>query len=1111
MLDAKQEYEALMNNAPVGILYTKHKEIIRYNGHFAKTFGITSNVIGSPTRIFFASDADYEALGQIAGPVLLSGQSVHRELELCHQGGHTIWVEAVAYLIAPENPAEGTIWILTDITARKQAELQLQETLRDLQTIFDNASVGIAFVNKRSVLRSNRRFEEMAGYAPGELHGKSVTDLHASLEVYEDLARRAMPALSVGKPFDTAIQLKKRNGSLFWCHLFGKAIDPEDESRGIVWIAEDISEAVAARDALQKSAQEMEALMTNASVGIAITRDRKLTRYNQRFGELFGFGATSGIGADSAVLYRSTQEFEALNRQAAPYLLQGKPFQTELYMRRQDGTDAWINLIGYTADSSDPSRGIFWILEDRSAYKQSEEELKKAYVDQRLIFDHCVVGIAFIRNRVFEHCNRRFEELYGYGPGELTGKPTRITYFSDESHAQLGSSCYEVMGRGETYVSELVHRRRNGDPVWMRITGRAIDPAHPNDGSIWNFEDITSRKVAEDSLRESVMLQRAILDSAKLMILSTDTDGKILSCNPATEQMLGYASAELLGQTPVDHFLLPGELADRHSELTREIGFRTPNPVDTLLAKVRLGSVDQGEWTFRRKDGSHFTVELSISALHREDNHTKGFLFVASDITERKHAENALLRSRNELELRVKERTSELESEVLERRRIEAKLRYLAHHDPLTGLANRTLLQQRLGEAMDNASRDDTKVALLFIDLDRFKTINDSLGHHIGDILLKTVAGRLTDALRANDTVARLGGDEFMIVLPLKNSEALAGKLASKILEALRPAIRIDGHELFVTPSIGICFYPNDGVTVHALMRNADTAMYRAKANGRNTYCYFTAEMNAAADNYFQVESDLRRAVDRDEFEVHYQPVINLKTRLATAYEVLVRWRHPAKGLLSPAHFISVAEESGLIGEIGTVVLRKACAQLRTWLDQGLQPPVLALNLSPIQFNDPGLSDSICRILSEYQLTPERLELEITETIIMQDGELALGTLQELSARGFRLSIDDFGTGYSSLAYLKRFPVDTLKIDRSFITDMTSNENDRAIVTAIIALANSLRLLVIAEGVETAQQFAALTALDCDFAQGYFMARPMPADKIVLNAPITALSTLHTD
>lgn len=1105
MLDTEREYQALLNNAPVGIVYTKDKIITRHNIHFAKIFGFESSVINQPARLVFRSDADYAALGKLAGPALGSGQPFHHELELRHQDGRPIWVDAVAYLIDVEHPAAGTIWILADISERKLAESQRQETLLELQTIFDNASVGIAFMNRRTMLRCNRRFEEMTGYARGALHGVAAVALHESPEAYEDLARRSKAMLIAGKALETTTRLRKQDGTLIWCHLFGKAIDANDDSRGTVWIAEDISEAVRTRDALQKSSREMEALMANAPVGIAFTRDRKLQRYNQHFGDLFGFTADSAIGADSVVLYRSAEEFEALNRQAAPFLLQGKPFHTELYMRRQDGTEAWINLIGYAADAGDPAQGIFWLLEDRTAFKQAEEDLRKAYVDQRLIFDHCVVGIAFIRNRVFEHVNRRFEELYGYQPGEMTGQPTRITYFSDQSHTQLGEHCYDVMGRGETFISEIVHRRRNGDPIWMRMTGRAIDPARPNEGSIWNFEDITARKVAEDSLRESVMLQRAILDSAKLMILSTDNLGQIVSCNPATEQMLGFSSAELIGRTPVDCFLLGEELQARHYLLAKEIGFRTPNPVDTLLAKVRLGSVDQSEWTFRRKDGSQFTVELSISALHREDDEAKGFLFVANDITERKQAENALLRSRNELAVRVKERTSELESEVLERRRIEGKLRYLAHHDALTGLANRTLLQQRLGEAMDTAAQDDTKLAVLFIDLDRFKTINDSLGHHIGDTLLKQVANRLTNTLRANDTVARLGGDEFMIVLPLKNNEAVAGKLASKILDALRPAIRIDGHELFVTPSIGICFYPNDGVTVNALMRNADTAMYQAKANGRNTYCYFTAEMNAAADNYFQIESDLRRAVDRNEFVVHFQPIINLKTRVATAYEVLVRWQHPTKGLLSPAHFISVAEESGLIGEIGTLVLHKACAQLRTWIDEGFDPPLLALNLSPIQFNDPGLSDSICRILKEYQLTPGHFELEITETVIMQDGELALGTLQALSQRGFQLSIDDFGTGYSSLAYLKRFPVDTLKIDRSFITDMTSNDNDRAIVTAIMALANSLRLQVIAEGVETCAQFEALTTLNCDFAQGYFMAKPMPAEQIVLNAVLEPL------
>jgi len=1103
LLDAEQEYQALMNNAPVGILYTKNGEILRYNAKFSEIFGFDTEIIGKSARQLCPSDAAYEALGEVAGPILSAGKPFHQEIQLRHHDGHTFWADAVAYLFDPRHPAEGTIWIINDISERKQAERNLHETVQELQSIFNNASVGIVFTNRRTVLRCNRRFEEIVGYASDELHGMPTANLYASAESHEELGRQSSPLLSAGKAFSATKQFRRKDGHLIWCQVFAKAIDPNDPSRGIVWIATDVTEAVSTREALEKSSREMEALMANSSVGIVVTHDRKIVRYNQRFGKLFGFQGENGIGMDTAGLYRSAEEHTELNRRAAPALFQAKPFQTELYMRRQDGSDIWVNLIGYVADPTDPSMGVFWIAEDRTAFKQAEEELKKAYFDQRLIFDNCVAGIAFVRNRVFQQCNRRFEELYGYGPGELTGKPTRVTYFSDKAHAEIGTTAYEMLGRGETFVSEVVHRRQNGDPIWMRITGRAIDPANPNDGSIWNYEDITSRKVAEDSLRESVMLQRAILNSAKLMILSTDSEGRVISCNPATEQMLAYPSAELLGRTPVECFFLREEIQERRRALSSETGFDPASDIDVLLARVRLGSVDQGQWTFQRKDGEKFIVELSISALHPEDKKAQGFLFVASDITERKRAEDALLRSRDELELRVKERTSELESEVLERRRIESKLRYLAHHDALTGLANRTLLQQRLGEAMDNAAQDDTKVAILFIDLDRFKTINDSLGHHIGDTLLKNVASRLTETLRSNDTIARLGGDEFMIILPLKANEALAGKLASKILDALRPPIRIDGHELFVTPSIGICFYPNDGVTVNALMRNADTAMYQAKANGRNTYCYFTAEMNAAADNYFQIESDLRRAVDRNEFEVFYQPVIDLKTHRITSYEALVRWRHPTKGLVGPAQFITVAEESGLIGEIGTIVLRQACSQLRSWIDEGFTSPILALNLSPIQFNDPNLTEGICRILRDYDLTPDRIELEITETVIMQDGELALGTLQNLSSRGFRLSIDDFGTGYSSLAYLKRFPVDTLKIDRSFITDMTANENDRAIVTAIMALANSLHLSVIAEGVETKEQYDLLSALNCNFAQGYYMAKPMPAEMISLETAAT--------
>lgn len=318
MLDTEREYQALLNNAPVGIVYTKDKIITRHNIHFAKIFGFESSVINQPARLVFRSDADYAALGKLAGPALGSGQPFHHELELRHQDGRPIWVDAVAYLIDVEHPAAGTIWILADISERKLAESQRQETLLELQTIFDNASVGIAFMNRRTMLRCNRRFEEMTGYARGALHGVAAVALHESPEAYEDLARRSKAMLIAGKALETTTRLRKQDGTLIWCHLFGKAIDANDDSRGTVWIAEDISEAVSTRDALQKSSREMEALMANAPVGIAFTRDRKLQRYNQHFGDLFGFTADSAIGADSVVLYRSAEEFEALNRQAAP-------------------------------------------------------------------------------------------------------------------------------------------------------------------------------------------------------------------------------------------------------------------------------------------------------------------------------------------------------------------------------------------------------------------------------------------------------------------------------------------------------------------------------------------------------------------------------------------------------------------------------------------------------------------------------------------------------------------------------------------------------------------------------------------------------------------------
>jgi diguanylate cyclase (GGDEF)-like protein len=375
------------------------------------------------------------------------------------------------------------------------------------------------------------------------------------------------------------------------------------------------------------------------------------------------------------------------------------------------------------------------------------------------------------------------------------------------------------------------------------------------------------------------------------------------------------------------------------------------------------------------------------------------------------------------------------------------------------------------------SQRSERKLAVMFIDLDRFKTINDSLGHMTGDLLLKEVAARLCGAVRASDTVARLGGDEFVVLVPGIRGGEEAARVAEKIIEALTPAFPLDGHVLHVTPSIGNCLYPDDGGDVDALMRHADAAMYHAKGNGRNNYQFFTQTMNQAAALHFDLESSLRTALALQQFELFYQPVIDIATRRLHGMEVLLRWRRPGHGLVLPDRFIPIM----------------ACEQSMAWQRQGLQPVPLAVNLSPRQFMHKGLVAAIGAVVRETGIDPALLEFEITETALMQHGEHTLEILRQINGMGLRLSIDDFGTGYSSLAYLKRFPVKKVKIDRAFIKDLEHSAEDRAIVSAIIALADSLQLSAVAEGVETEEQFALLQANGCRYAQGYLFSAPVPA------------------
>jgi len=464
-----------------------------------------------------------------------------------------------------------------------------------------------------------------------------------------------------------------------------------------------------------------------------------------------------------------------------------------------------------------------------------------------------------------------------------------------------------------------------------------------------------------------------------------------------------------------------------------------------------------------RRDGQEFFIEDSAAPIHNYLGEITGSVIVFRDVSEAR----------------------ELAKEIL----------HASEHDFLTGLPNRLLLMDRLGQAVASAKRHKRRIALLFIDLDGFKHINDSLGHLIGDKLLQSIAKRLQERMRAPDSVSRQGGDEFVVVMQDVMYSKDAARTARRVLDAVSEVHTIDDHRLYVTASIGISMYPNDGQDVETLMKNADTAMYQAKEGGRQCYRFFRPSMNALAVERQSIEEDLRHALERNELSLHYQPKVDLRTGAITGMEALLRWEHPTRGFVPPAKFIPIAEDSGLILTIGSWVLKEACAQAKTWAQQGLPITTMAINISGIQFRDASFLKGIFAALSEADLDPSAIELELTESVIMQQPALAASIITRLRDKGVLVSVDDFGTGYSSLSYLKKLPLDTLKIDQSFIHRVSEHPDDAAIAIAIIKMGRSLNLRVIAEGVETAEDLAFLRANGCDEAQGYYFSHPVPTEQ----------------
>jgi diguanylate cyclase (GGDEF)-like protein/PAS domain S-box-containing protein len=632
--------------------------------------------------------------------------------------------------------------------------------------------------------------------------------------------------------------------------------------------------------------------------------------------------------------------------------------------------------------------------------------------------------------------SKNFEQLVGKPMSEMLGK-SMDELFPSELAKTMVEDDKRILNKGETIIVEEELNGRSYSTIKFPISldGKPTYLAGYT-------TDITEKKSQDESLRR---LTQAV-EQSPITVVITDLAANIVYANSTFTKVTGYTLEEALGKNP--RILQSGH---------------TPKATyDDMWAHLSAGIEWRGELINRTKDGKEYIESALISPVRQPDGEITHYLAIKQNITEAKQNVQ--------------------------------RIQQLAHFDHLTGLPNRSLLNERFSYALSLAQRSGEALAVMFLDLDHFKNINDTLGHSTGDRFLIEVAKRLKSTIRDEDTVSRLGGDEFILVFPGTDADA-AAIVASKLIKTVSQPYQIEQHELIGTPSIGIAIYPDDGENFEDLLKNADTAMYRVKQDSRNDFRFFTAEMQSHSERNLQLVNAMRHALARNEFHLQYQPQVSLRDGHIIGAEALLRWKNPELGTTSPAEFIPIAEDSGQIIPIGEWVLRTAVKQMKDWIDSGLPPMVMAVNLSAVQFRQPNLPELVAHILEEAQLSPEHLELELTEAVAMDDPQTAISVMDKLFDRGIRMSIDDFGTGYSSLSYLKRFKVYKLKIDQSFVRDISDDPEDKAIVTAIINLASSLGMHTIAEGVETASQLAFLRLQGCDEVQGYYFSKPLTAEE----------------
>jgi diguanylate cyclase (GGDEF)-like protein/PAS domain S-box-containing protein len=779
-----------------------------------------------------------------------------------------------------------------------------------------------------------------------------------------------------------------------------------------------------------------------------VTVDGRILDCNDSFSRIFGYASPEHlIGTSIAALY-----FSNVGRSAFVEKLRAKieVSNFEHCLRRCDGSSVTVLNNARLVTGEGLEAVIEGTVTDISQLREAEEALRASEAQYRFLFEKNPVPMF-----VFDRESLRFLAVntaailqYGYSGQEFLDKTIADIHPEDAIPELLRRIAIHEQGLEKPGSTR--HLKKDGSVIDVEIVCHDLD-FRGQEGMLVAIYDVTARNKAEEAARNAEAKYRAIFDNAVIGIFQHAPDGRPVNLNRAFAEMHGYNS--------------PDELLAEVSNVAAQLFADPPKMMELAAEAVEHGVVRGAEVELYRKDRSRFWVRVNLRAVRDAQGDIAFFEGTAEDITDRKAAE--------------------------------AQVVYLAYYDALTGLPNRTLLKDRLENALAVARRRKEQVALLCLDLDRFKVVNDSLGHSVGDLMLKDVAERLKTCVRKQDTVARVGGDEFVVLLSGVKDPTDAAAAAHRIIEAMAARFEIQDYSLGATCSLGISVFPQHGADSETLLKFADQAMYSAKENGRNHFRFFTDDLDRRALDRLHLENDLRLALEREEFYLVYQPKMRLSNGEFTGFEALIRWQHAERGLVPPDRFIPIAENSGLILPIGEWVLRTACRQARNWQRAGAPAIPVAVNVSALQFRQDGFSDLIQQVLGDTGLAPEFLELELTESVLLSTLDAPHSKLAKLKEMGVKLAIDDFGTGYSNLGYLRRFKVDKLKIDRSFIRDIFTNQNDASIASGMISLARSLNLTVVAEGVESESQMALLRELACDEIQGFYVSKPLAANQVL--------------